>query len=67
METRKIVKYADDEPIYANIDLTVHPSKVNTVNGCVNGIPCEHCKWGILDKRCPSDVYCKKPTYMACP
>ena len=64
---KRIVKYVNYEPVYLDVELTVHPSKVNYVNGCVAGLPCERCKWNTMDKRCPSGIYCKKPTYEACP
>ncbi len=67
METRKIVKYENNEPVYRDMDITVHPSRSGSINGCVAGTPCLRCRWKKTDSRCPSGIYCRKPTYMACP
>ena len=60
-----IVKYEEGKPIYAEAQA---PSrKDGGVNGCVSGPPCPTCHWRKGDPSCLSGIYCRKPTYMACP
>jgi hypothetical protein len=67
MDTKIIVKYENNKPVYE--DVKAPPSRYgsSSINGCVSGTPCLKCRWKKSDSRCASGIYCRKPTYMACP
>jgi|GEM_PF-4260157 hypothetical protein len=81
MGEKVIVKYENNEPVYADISaissersdpremttMATSPND-NSVNGCVAGPYCAACRWTTGYHPCPrGEQYCRKPRYQRCP